>query len=291
MAYDAAQHSIVLFGGLPLPSRMTNDTWVWNGRAWSQLHPASSPPALQGSMVYDAASQQVILLLSQVQSGGIVANEQWAWDGTTWHQLHPSTLPEVIGASMVYDAARQQIVLFGGGVPNGHLVTYMNATWTWDGATWQQRQPAMAPQPRAGAAMAYDSARQQVVLYGGTGPTGAFTDTWVWDGTTWQQQHPALMPPARQQTQMVYDDATRQTTLFSGISATNQEPLSDTWTWNGATWTQLADQGAPEALYESAAYDSDQQAIVVYAAPGAGKTAPSASQTWLWNGSAWTLWG
>jgi hypothetical protein len=296
MAYDVAQHTLVLFGGILSSGQMTNETWAWNGKEWSQLHPASSPPALQGIMTYDAASAQIILLLYQVQSGGVVANEMWAWDGATWQQLHPPAMPEVIGASLAYDATRRQVVLFGGGVPNGHLVTYSNATWTWDGTTWRQQHPAAAPQPRTGAAMAYDSARQQMVLYGGSGQS-SFADIWTWDGTTWRQQHPALMPPARQQASLVYDDVTQQVILFGGIGLSDQQSLSDTWVWNGSGWTEAANQGAPADSFESAAYDPDQQEVVVYAVQGNTKASPPSgasspvSQTWAWNGSMWVLLG
>lgn len=294
MAYDAAEHRIVLFGGTILPNQMTNETWSWNGSAWSHLYPASSPPALQGKMVYDGATGQLILFLSQVQSGGSIANELWAWGGATWQQLHPATMPDVIGASIVYDAARQQVVLFGGGVPGTRSVTYLNATWIWDGTTWIQRHPAAAPPPRTDAVMVYDSAQQQIVLYGGSG-LSPFHDLWTWDGVTWQQQHPTSMPPARQQANLVYDEATQQIVLFGGLNLSETQALSDTWIWNGADWTQVASQGGPTALYASDAYDSDQQDIVVYAVQGnakgslpTGASSPM-SQTWIWDGSIWKL--
>jgi hypothetical protein len=84
-------------------------------------------------MAYDAARGQIILVLSQILSGGMVDNQMWTWDGTTWQQVRPATMPEVVGASMAYDAARRQIVLFGGEIPYGHVGMFVNTTWTWDG--------------------------------------------------------------------------------------------------------------------------------------------------------------
>lgn len=295
MAYDAARRQLMLFGGstLSLPSQSMNETWTWNGSAWQQLHPAASPPAMDGVMAYDAASQQIILLLYNILSGGKVDNQMWAWNGATWQQLHSSTIPEVVGVSMAYDAARRQIVLFGGGVPNGHLETYMNTTWTWDGSTWSKRSPTTSPAPRTAAAMVYDSARQQVVLYSGNGQD-PLNDLWIWNGANWQQQRPAQMPPEREGAYLVYDDATQQAILFGGTSVPGLLPLSDTWAWNGREWTQISGQGAPANGYESAAYDPDQREIVVYAAPGDPKATPPetpVSQTWTWNGSSWKRWG
>src|ERR1700730_5756295 len=73
LAYDPDHHIGLLFGGM-MQGVQTNETWAWNGHAWTQLHSASSPPALQGIMAYDGTSQRIILLLNQVQSGGTVAN-------------------------------------------------------------------------------------------------------------------------------------------------------------------------------------------------------------------------
>jgi hypothetical protein len=191
---------------------------------------------------------------------------------------------------MAYDAVRHQIILFGGGVPNQHDVTYLNTTWTWDGTTWTQRAPPSAPEPRTNAAMAYNSAAQEIILYGGSGQAATFNDLWAWDGITWTQQHSAQIPPARQQGYLVYDDARHQALVFGGIDAIHLQPLDDTWAWDGADWTEVVSQGGPANLYQSAAYDPDHQQVVVYAGQGDPKASPPTvpkSQTWIWDGSTW----
>src|SRR6202035_5580108 len=45
MAFDAANGTVVLFGGNGR-SRSLGDTWIWDGSAWAQAHPSTSPPAL-----------------------------------------------------------------------------------------------------------------------------------------------------------------------------------------------------------------------------------------------------
>ena len=65
---------------------------------------------------------------------------------------------------MVFDAARHDIVLFGGESDVPPFV--LGDTWTWDGNAWKQEHPAKSPSPRAGAAIAYDATRRQVVLFG-----------------------------------------------------------------------------------------------------------------------------
>ena len=53
-------------------------------------------------------------------------------------------------------------------------------TWEWDGRLWTQRQD-MGPSGRYGHALAYDSQRDRVVLFGGYAflpPGGYVSDTW-----------------------------------------------------------------------------------------------------------------
>src|SRR2546429_77956 len=56
MAYDAATHTVVLFGGGD--RFLLNDTWTWDGSDWTQQAPATSPPIRQrASMAYDNATR------------------------------------------------------------------------------------------------------------------------------------------------------------------------------------------------------------------------------------------
>ena len=67
--------------------------------------------------------------------------------------------------------------------------------------------------------MAYDTARHQVVLFGGLlASGGGGADTWVWNGTTWTQEFPAASPPARDLAAMTYDSVRHETILFGGRS-------------------------------------------------------------------------
>ena len=48
---------------------------------------------------------------------------------------------------------------------------------------WVLKSPATSPSPHSHFAMAYDAARGEVVLFGGSDGTSILNDTWVWDGT------------------------------------------------------------------------------------------------------------
>lgn len=300
LVYDPIHRIVLLFGGTLLTSNgaQINETWTWDGQSWRQQHPAVSPPALQGTLVYDAASRQILLFLTQVQSGGDVANEMWTWDGTNWHQLHPASMPEVLGASMAYDAARGQVLLFGGEIPGAgpQNDTLTNATWSWNGTTWQEQHPATSPSPRTGTTMAYNAIQQQIMLYGGTTQAGLSSETWIWNGITWQQQQSARTLPPRQHALLIYDNATQQMLLFGGINAAGtQSAPGDTWIWHNNDWVQVSVTGAPPDIYKSAVYDEATRSVVVYAVQGfpnkleQPNTSAPTSQTWIWNGTIWKL--
>jgi hypothetical protein len=79
MAYDAATGTVLMFGGRGNGnSGDLNDTWTWNGTAWTEQQPAASPPAREaGAMAYDAATGTVVLF-----GGGDPVrtfDDTWTW--------------------------------------------------------------------------------------------------------------------------------------------------------------------------------------------------------------------
>jgi len=56
----------------------------------------------------------------------------------------------------------------------------------------QEMYALQRPGARWGAAMAYDDARQRLVLFGGLGKQSSVDRaTWEWDGTRWERFAPA----------------------------------------------------------------------------------------------------
>jgi Galactose oxidase, central domain len=177
MAYDAATGNVVLFGGCCQPGGGSlGDTWVWNGTTWTRQHPATRPPARDAAvMAYDRATGNVVLF-----GGCCFLDDTWTWDGTTWTQQHPATSPAFREyAAMAYDPATGNMVMFGG--TKGGATKVVNGTWVWNGTTWTLQHPATSPTPRAGAAMAYDAAVGNMVMFGGTNKRDFYADgTWTW---------------------------------------------------------------------------------------------------------------
>ena len=265
MAYDPATHQLLMFGGFTFgygPFGALGDTWTWSGSTWTQLSPATSPPARYGaSMTFDAATGQLLLF------GGVNGsdfNDTWTWSGSTWTQLSPATSPPARdNASMAFDSATSQLVLFGGAHSSGDL----GDTWTWDGSNWDSVTPSTSPPARAISPLVFDSSTNQLMLYGGSTPAGYLGDTWTWDGSTWTEQSPTASPAARSVAYMADDPGTHQVVISAGYG--NSGFVYDTWIYATAP-------GAPDV---GAATASFGQASVSFAPPTLSGGVPTTQYT------------
>ena len=260
--------------------------------SWKLLSPASSPPPRDiPAMAYNAANGTIVLFGGN--SGGNVLGDTWVYNGTTWTQQFPANSPSArYGSTMAYDATNGNVVLFGG---DGGAANPMSDTWTWNGTNWTQKSPATSPPARTYMSMAYDAARGNIVLFGGTNSThsNVLADTWTWNGTTWTQKSPATSPPAREFFALAYDAATSNVVLFGGDNAnsfTGTSNFSDTWTWNGTNWTLQSPANSPAArISPSMMYDPVPGNLVLYGGIASSSGGTIYSDTWVWNGSNWTL--
>lgn len=144
--------------------------------------------------------------------------------------------------------------------------------------TWQESYPA----GRSGHAMAYDSNRRVIVLFGGRG-TDANNVTWEWHGEGWKQRHTPVFPPSRHGTSMAFDSARGVAVLFGGIGFDGF--LNDTWEWDGETWTHVASTGPSPRADHAMVYDAARGQILL---AGGRAIAGSLGDTWVWDGASWT---
>jgi hypothetical protein len=164
---------------------------------------------------------------------------------------------------------------------------------------WRLIHPEHAPSGRVGAALAYDSADQRAVLFGGTMLSDGATwtdlnDTWVWDGKDWQLFNPANVPLPRQYSSMVYDEKHTVLILFGGSSRDGtgkQIYLNDMWQWDGANWEQVSPAHLPPVRMKAAIYyDPAQEKVILsggYARDEAQQKDVFYNDVWAWDGSDW----
>ncbi|MEE8368205.1 MAG: VCBS repeat-containing protein [Thermoanaerobaculia bacterium] len=174
MVYDSAREVSVLFGGVG--SVEFDDTWEWDGESWTQV--SSTGPGLRYNVVMAYDERRGVSVLFGGVTGGLVLGDTWEWDGESWSQVGVGGPPARNLHSMAYDSRRGVVVLFGGVSSAQQSEGRLDDTWEWNGKRWKQVNVG-GPPSRRGHALAYDAARGQMLLFGGSGVGGDLGDTWI----------------------------------------------------------------------------------------------------------------
>ncbi|CAG0951882.1 hypothetical protein PHYC_00242 [Phycisphaerales bacterium] len=179
MTYASGSGMVLLFGGAHQFSSY-RDTWTWNGAAWS-LAADTGPSNRYGPVITDDPARQRVVFFGGADLHGTAPmhNDTWEWNGSAWNALFPATSPPPRRFhAMAYFPDEGGVALFGGEAP---WYLGLNDFWVWDGGDWRSIDlPEPKPQPRWGAAMVYDTARSELLLFGGVDVNGVvYGDTWV----------------------------------------------------------------------------------------------------------------
>jgi hypothetical protein len=229
------------------------------------------------------------IMFSGSDSNGKMLQDTWAYDGNNWISLIPANSPPGrMKAYMAFDSHRKVVVMFGGLIyVSPSMSVFKNDTWEFDGSTWTQVQTKTSPDPRLDGAMAFDSRRNVMVLYGGDGQSAAtYDDTWEYDGTNWTKNTGASnIAPTRDGPAMAFDDGRGKMVLFGGDAGPNGAK-PDTWEYDGGMWTQIAPTTSPAARYAaSLIYDVRRGRVVLYG--GAESGTDDVTDTWEYGGTNW----
>jgi hypothetical protein len=139
------------------------------------------------------------------------------------------------------------------------------------------------PGVRSNSAMAFDSSRGTLVLYGGQNGGTVLGETWELNGTGSWTLIPATGPGPRAGHALVYDGVRHRVLLFGGFDNTFTGQ-TDTWEWDGTSWTRVATTGPPSRNNPAAAYDSARGRVVLFG----GQSLLPIGDTWEWDGTFWT---
>lgn len=231
------------------------------------------------AMAYDQVRQEAVVFGGWRPIGSSVetVGETWTLGPGGW-TLKTTTGPSARrGARMVFHEAMGVTILHGG----GWNIPPMNDTYAWDGTAWTALTTGPA---RAMYAMAYDSARQRVVLHGGV--KGADRHTWYLSGDTFELGPSGWTgastsgPGMRMWHAMAYDKARQRTVLFGGNSGGTR--FDDTWEWDGTAWEQKFPAVRPPARNGHAmVYDELSGKTLMWG----GDVSQDA---WEWDGTTWT---
>ena len=238
---------------------------------------ASGIPAV----AYDARHGELLLLGDQRSPSAT-----WLWSPQGWVRTTPSRSPPGrSGAAIAYDPVGQRLLLFGGRTPAGQL---LDDTWSWDGTTWTQLNiPAMHPPGADFTSMAWDQARNDIVLVTMTVAANAGGETWIWDGARWSPGGARARIPLDRGFVMAFDAAAWTVLLLThGEVASAPQTPSSTWSWDGAVWRQLTTAHSPLAGFSTGlALDPRLKLLILVTAPS--DRASTAAETWSWDGTDW----
>lgn len=294
MTTDQARREIVLFARPQYWQTPTlADLWRWNGESWNHLVlPKAPPPRTEFALAFDRING--VAMLTGGQSERAAYGDTWLWDGKSWNEKLSVLAPPRSRTAMAVDSLRGRVVLFGGALGT-MLESCLQDTWEWNSRSWILRQPTQSPPARMNHAMAYDEARNRVVLFGGStddGGQGVFADTWEWDGVKWEDRHPATAPSPRQRHTMAFDPVLRQVVTLGGmVGARGGNPahaMTDMWAWAGETWSELKPARVPPmgAGHGGLVLDPVTRGLTLFA--GRPDRETGTVDRWAWDGRQWS---
>ena len=137
------------------------------------------------------------------------------------------------------------------------------------GPLWQLVETA--PLLSLNAALAYDGARNQLVMFTDLG------ETWLFDGSRWSK--PTVPGPSPRSGQlMAYDRSRQRVVLFGGFGSNGALPT--TWEWDGTFWMRRSTDGPTDGV--ALLFDGLRDRLVLY-----GRGPDGGAQIWVWNGTTW----
>lgn len=222
LVYDEQLRRVVLVSGVEGGARPeTAEIWTFDGARWERLTQTGPRSRFLAAAAYDSKRNQIVLFGGRAGSASAPALDTWVWDRTSWRELIDPTVGVREHHSMAYDAARDRTVMFGGTTAlDSAPGPAAKRTWPehvseWDGARWH-RIDVDGPGARNGAAIVYDDAREQVVLFGGIGEDRVYRrGTWTWNGRTWRHAS-GDDPPLRATLQMAFDSRAGMVMMYGG---------------------------------------------------------------------------
>ncbi len=188
LIFDPVRRRLVVFGGQA--SGFFSDVWALDvvTRVWQQLGRDEAGPSRRygHSAVYDPVRDRLVISHGFTDAGRF--DDTWAFElGTnSWRNITPAGTRPLRRClhHAVYDPSRDQMLLYGG-CASGFGPCPLGDLWALDFRTgqWAERTGGLKPPPRQHYGIVFDTVRDRLVLYGGSG-NAVLNDTWEFDPRT-----------------------------------------------------------------------------------------------------------
>lgn len=290
LVHDAANDRLVLFGGVDA-NTFYADTWAWNlsARTWIRLTTTASSPlgrtfvgrTFAGATFNPTAGHGVTIFggIGYPTGSNTVTdfNDIWELRGTVWTDVTPAggSPPGRGWTQLVWDPLLNRIVMFGGFRVGAPALSYGD-TWSFVNGGWSEIVPqASAPPARDSHGMAYDTARNKIVVFGGYLP-----DVIELDGATWTLALRTDWPPTQDRHLMAYDSDRDVLFLYGGGSVESWE-----YTVATQTWAWFLGGGPGGRAGASMVYERARQKMLLFGGRtrSAGQLGSKNADTWQWD--------
>jgi MYXO-CTERM domain-containing protein len=201
MVTDSVRAKVLLFGGYtnpgadtyPIPGApryydpLASAVWEWDGSKTSWTNrtpvPVTDAPTVLGMVSFDEGRQKLFGFdgsAPQSDTGSSSSSVFWEWDPISagWARRDTGDVIDVAFSLVVYDSLRRRQVLTTWPADDADLETFELDT---KGPTLYQRTLSPGIGSRSGAAMAFDSQRGVVVLFGGSLSSGDGETNDIWE--------------------------------------------------------------------------------------------------------------
>ena len=228
-----------VFGGENM-ARYYNDLWKFNGKNWSQVTNAGTPPSTRkGAVAWVDNSGNAYVFGG---FNGANFNDLWRFDGTRWYRVIANNVagsPSRRIAAASWKDNSGNAYVFGG--YNG---TFLNDLWEFDGTSWSPVNNGIGTPPsiRTGSASWTDSSGNAYVFggfYANNESILYYNDLWRFDGTSWSQiiANGALSSPNIRKSSLSWTDSSGNAYIFGGYNGSIN--YNDLWKFNGTNWLTL----------------------------------------------------
>jgi galactose oxidase-like protein len=296
LAYDAADHVVLLFGGFHVvggKALFLNETWTYGNGSWTKLHiPVSPSPRATAAMTWDSTDGYVLLF------GGTGPNatfrgwftDTWSFVGGAWTRLATSSHPPPVDPVASEYSGGHEVILLGGTGSALNTPTWAFAAGVWTNVT-KSGQPALFF-----PALSDDPTDAYVVAFGGVVSTNTSSchycnETWTFSAGGWNQITNLSLghPSGRLGAAMWFDSGTGRIDLFGGGTGSGKV-LNDTWEFSAGVWSLLHPGRAPSPRSTLATFDSYGGYAVLFggSAPRTHGGSILFGDTWNFSGGRWS---
>ena len=265
VAITADSHGTVMFvGGV----NALDESYVWDGRTGGLT--ATRPETRSThAMAYEPLSETTFLFGGSPHDCMSMLDETWSFNGHVWRRIPTSTRPGGRrSAGLAFDDDNRELVMFGGCAPIGcnPVPTHhceqswgLAEVWVWDGTDW--RDVSNMQGQRSSPGLTQDGTG--LISIAGDTNAGPTTTMLRWDALTrtWADL-PIAGPSGRIGDSVAFDPISQEVLQFGGRNGAT--PHSETWIWNGTSWSQPSLTRPPPRSAHAMAFDRGAGVAVLF---------------------------